>query len=340
MNKVVTFGEVMMKLSPVGYGRILQSRQFNVEYSGAEANVAVSLSNFGISSSFVSAVPDNEIGDAAINVLRQFGVDTTKVVRKGKRLGIYFAEKGASQRPSRVIYDREHSAVSSTQESDFDWDEVFDGATWFHFTGITPALSDSLASICLSACKAAKSKGLTISCDLNYRSKLWSKEKAGSIMSQLCEYVDVCIANEADACDVFGIFAPETDVEKGFIDKVSYAIVAKQLAEKFSFQTVCITLRESISASDNNWSAILYEGNNTYFSKKYPIQIVDRIGGGDSFAAGLIYARLNHYDPQHTLDFAVAASCLKHTIEGDFNLVTVEEVEELLHSKGTGRIQR
>ena len=294
MNKVVTFGEVMMKLSPIGYGRLLQSRQFNVEYSGAEANVVVSLSNLGISTGFISAVPDNEIGDAAVNTLRQFGVDTSKVVRKGERLGIYFAEKGASQRPSRVIYDREHSAISSAQESDFDWDEVFDGAMWFHITGITPALSDSLSTICLSACKAAKSKGLTVSCDLNYRSKLWGKEKASAVMGQLCDYVDVCIANEADARDVFGIVAPETDVEKGIIDKTSYAIVAKQLAEKFNFQTVCITLRESISASDNNWSAILYEGNNTYFSKKYPIHIVDRIGGGDSFVAGLIYARLNH----------------------------------------------
>jgi 2-dehydro-3-deoxygluconokinase len=340
MNKVVTFGEVMMKLSPIGYGRLLQSRQFNVEYSGAEANVVVSLSNLGISTGFISAVPDNEIGDAAVNALRQFGVDTSKVVRKGERLGIYFAEKGASQRPSRVIYDREHSAISSAQESDFDWDEVFDGAMWFHITGITPALSDSLSTICLSACKAAKSKGLTVSCDLNYRSKLWGKEKASAVMGQLCDYVDVCIANEADARDVFGIVAPETDVEKGIIDKTSYAIVAKQLAEKFNFQTVCITLRESISASDNNWSAILYEGNNTYFSKKYPIHIVDRIGGGDSFVAGLIYARLNHYDLQHTLDFAVAASCLKHTIEGDFNIVTAEEVEDLLNSNGTGRIRR
>lgn len=340
MNKVVTFGEVMMKLSPGGYGRLIQSRQFNVEYSGAEANVAASLSNFGISTSFVSAVPDNEIGDSAINALRQFGVDTSKVIRKGERLGIYFAEKGASQRPSKVIYDRGHSAITCAQESDFDWNGVFDGASWFHFTGITPALSDSLAVLCLSACKAAKSKGLKISCDLNYRSKLWGREKASEIMGQLCEYVDVCIANEADARDVFGIIAQKTDVEKGLIDADSYADVAKQLTERFNFQTVCITLRESVSASDNYWSALLFEGGNIYFSRKYLIHIVDRIGGGDSFAAGLIYARLNQYDPQYTLDFAVAASCLKQTIKGDFNLVKVREVEELLNSSGTGRIQR
>lgn len=340
MIRVVTFGEVMMKLSPVGYGRFLQSRQFNVEYSGAEANVAVSLSNFGISSGFVSVVPDNELGDAAINALRQFGVDTSSVVRKEERLGIYFAEKGASQRPSKVIYDRGCSAISCAQESDFDWNTIFDGASWFHFTGITPALSDSLATICLSACKVAKEKNLTISCDLNYRSKLWSKEKAGRIMAQLCEYVDVCIANEADARDVFGIIAPKTDVERGLIDVASYTDVAKQLTEKFHFKTVFVTLRESISASDNQWSAILFEGGNTYYSRKYPIHIVDRIGGGDSFAAGLIYSRLKGYDTQHVLDFAVAASCLKHTIEGDFNLVKVEEVEALLNSNGTGRIQR
>lgn len=340
MNKVVTFGEVMMKLSPNGYGRFLQSRQFNVEYSGAEANVAVSLSNFGISTGFVSAVPDNELGNAAVNALRQFGVDTSSVIRRGERMGLYFAEKGASQRPSKVIYDRGLSAISCAQKCDFDWDEIFDGASWFHFTGITPALSESLADICMEACKAAKTKGLTVSCDINYRSKLWNKEKAGKTMSRLCEHVDVCIANEEDARDVFGISAKKTDVEKGLIDEASYTEVARQLAERFNFQIVCITLRESISASDNNWSAILLEGRNTYFSKKYPIHIVDRIGGGDSFAAGLIYARLNHYDQQHALDFAVAASCLKHTIEGDFNLVSVEEVENLVNSNGTGRIQR
>lgn len=340
MNKVVTFGELMMKLSPLGYARFVQSHQFNVEYSGAEANVAVALSSFGVPTVFVSALPGNEIGDAALNALRHYGVDPSGVIRKEGRLGIYFAEKGASQRPSKVIYDRSHSAVTMTTEADFDWDKLFEGASWFHFTGITPALSDTLASICLLACQTAKAKGLTVSCDLNYRSKLWAKDKAGRIMSQLCEYVDVCIANEADAADVFGIYANGSEVDKGLIDTSSYAEVAKQLSERFGFQTVCITLRESISASDNNWSAILYEGGSVYHGKKYPIHIVDRIGGGDSFAAGLIYARLNNYDLQHTLDFAIAASCLKQTIEGDFNLVSVAEVEELVNNNGTGRIQR
>lgn len=340
MNRVVTFGELMMKLSPIGYARFVQSHQFNVEYSGAEANVAVALSNFGVPTSFLSALPDNEIGDSALNALRQFGVDTSGVIRKEDRMGIYFAEKGASQRPSKVIYDRSHSAISMAKESDFDWNKHFEGASWFHFTGITPALSDSLASICLMACKTAKAMGLTVSCDLNYRSKLWEKRKAGRIMSRLCEYVDVCIANEADAADVFGISAKGSEVDKGLLDTMSYGEVAKQLNERFGFQTVCITLRESVSANDNNWSAILYEGGDVYRGRKYPIHIVDRIGGGDSFSAGLIYARLNNYDLQHTLDFAIAASCLKQTIEGDFNLVSVAEVEELVKNSGTGRIQR
>lgn len=340
MNKVVTFGELMMKLSPLGYARFVQSHQFNVEYSGAEANVAVALSSFGVPTAFVSALPGSEIGDAALNTMRHYGVDTSGVIRKEGRMGIYFAEKGASQRPSKVIYDRSHSSISMTEVSEFDWDKLLEGASWFHFTGITPALGDTLASICLLACQTAKAKGLTVSCDLNYRSKLWPKEKAGRIMSQLCEYVDVCIANEADAADVFGINANGSEVDKGLIDTASYVEVARQLVERFDFQTVCITLRESISASDNNWSAILYEGGSVYRGKKYPIHIVDRIGGGDSFAAGLIYARLNDYGLQHALDFAIAASCLKQTIEGDFNLVSVAEVEELVNNNGTGRIQR
>ncbi len=340
MNKVVTFGELMMKLSPLGYARFVQSHQFNVEYSGAEANVAVALSSFGVPAVFVSALPGNEIGDAALNALRHYGVDSSGVIRKEGRLGIYFAEKGASQRPSKVIYDRSYSAISMTDVSDFDWDKLFEGASWFHFTGITPALSDTLASICLLACQTAKAKGVTVSCDLNYRSKLWAKEKAGKIMSQLCEYVDVCIANEADAADVFGISAIGSEVETGMIDTASYAEVARQLSKRFGFQTVCITLRESISASDNNWSAILYEGGSVYHGKKYPIHIVDRIGGGDSFAAGLIYSLLTGKTPQDAVEFASAAACLKHTIEGDFNMVTASEVESLVKSHGTGRVIR
>lgn len=340
MGRVVTFGELMLKLSPIAYGRLIQAHQLNVEYSGAEANVAVSLSTFGVPASFVSAVPNNVIGEAAINALRHYGVDISRVVKKGDRLGIYFAEKGASQRPSMVVYDRKGSAIANAAKADFDWDAIFADAEWFHFTGITPALSDSLAAICLEACRAAKAKGITISCDLNYRKKLWSREKACQVMIELCQYVDVCIANEEDAADVFGIKAEQSDVNKGEIDEQSYASVARQLQQKFNFKYVAITLRESISASDNNWSAILYDGKTVYNSRKYAIHLVDRIGGGDSFGAGLVYSLLNKYDCQHALEYAVAASCLKQTIEGDFNQVSVVEVESLINSKGTGRIQR
>lgn len=338
--KVVTFGEIMLKLSPQSYQRIVQSNVMNVEYAGAEANVAVSLANYGIDTSFVSKLPVNEVGNAAVNRLRQFGVSVSEISRGGERVGIYFVEKGASQRPSKVIYDRKNSSISEASSNDFDWDKIFDGADWFHFTGITPALSDSLARICLYACKAAKNKGVTISCDLNYRNKLWSREKAAQVMSELCPFVDVCIANEEDAGDVFGIYAGNTDVGNGVVDCKSYIDVAKQLQRKFGFKLVAITLRESMSASDNNWSAILYDGDKVYNSRKYSIRIVDRIGGGDSFCAGLIYGCLSGYDNQKTLDFAVSTSCLKQTIEGDFNLVSVAEVENLMKSSGNGRIVR
>lgn len=340
MDKVVTFGELMLKLSPEGYGRLIQAHQLNVEYSGAEANVAVCLANFGLDVSFVTAIPDNVLGDAAINAMRHYGVDVSNIIRKDGRIGIYFSEKGASQRPSKVVYDRSNSAIALATATDFNWDAIFHDATWFHFTGITPALSDNAASLCLAACKAAKDKGLTISCDLNYRSKLWSKEKSNKVMTELCQYVDICIANEADAADVFGIKAEHCDVNKGILNEQSYISVAQQLQKKFGFKQVAITLRESISASDNNWSAILWDGENIYTSCKYPIHIVDRIGGGDSFGAGLIYATMTGFDPQHALDFAVAASCLKQTIEGDFNLVTADEVESLVKGNHSGRISR
>lgn len=340
MKSVVTFGELMLKLSPLGYGRFVQSGQFNVEYSGAEANVAVSLCNFGVPARFVTALPKHEMGDAAENALRRFGVNTSNIVRSDKRLGIYFAEKGASQRPSKVIYDRADTAIANAKPSDFDWDAIFNGVEWFHFTGITPALSEGLANICLEACRAAKAKGITISCDLNYRKKLWSRERANEVMSELCQYVDVCIANEEDAADVYGITAENTEINNGVIDSQSYASVARQLQQRFGFQKVAITLRESISASDNNWSAILYDGNQVYTSRKYAIHIVDRIGGGDSFGAGLIYGLTQYGEPQKALDFAVAASCLKQTIEGDFNLVSKAEVENLMNGNITGRIQR
>lgn len=340
MKSVVTFGELMLKLSPLGYGRFVQSSQFNVEYSGAEANVAVSLSNFGIPTKFVTALPMHEIGDAAVNALRRFGVDTSFIVRSEKRLGIYFAEKGASQRPSKVIYDRNDTAIADVKPSDFDWDAIFNGVEWFHFTGITPALCGSLANICLEACRAAKAKGITISCDLNYRKKLWDRDRAKEVMTELCQYVDVCIANEEDAADVFGISTENSEINSGVIDSQSFASVARQLQHHFGFQKVAITLRESISASDNNWSAILYDGENLYVSRKYAIHIVDRIGGGDSFGAGLIYGLTQLGDSQKALEFAVAASCLKQTIEGDFNLVSKTEVENLMNGNATGRIQR
>lgn len=340
MAKVVTFGEIMLKFSPLSYQRICQASVMNVEYAGAEANVAVSLSNYGVDTEFVSKLPENELGDSALNRLRQFGVNVQNVVRGGERIGIYFSEKGASQRPSKVVYDRKGSAIACASNDDFDWDSIFTDAEWFHFTGITPALNDSLAAICLDACRSAKAKGITVSCDLNYRNKLWSRYKAKEVMTEICKYVDVCIANEEDAADVFGIKADHGDVDSGRIDEQSYVLVARQLQQKFGFKYVAITLRESISASDNNWSAILYDGQAIYRSRKYAIHLVDRIGGGDSFGAGLIYGFLELNDTQQTLEFAVAASCMKQTIEGDFNIIKVDEVLQLMKGSGSGRIQR
>lgn len=340
MKKVVTFGEIMLKLSAPNYQRLGQASLLNVEYSGAEANVAVSLANFGIVSHFVTKVPYNPMGEAAIRTLRSFGVSTGNICFGGDRIGIYFAEKGASQRPSKVVYDRKASAIATANPADFDWDDIFSDTVWFHFSGITPALSPDLASICLAACKKAKEKNIPISCDLNYRSKLWTKEEAKKTMSSLAEYIDVCIANESDIADVFGIAASNCDVNNGKIQVDSYQAVAEQLLKKFSFRKVAITLRESISANDNLWSAVLYDGGTFYRSKKYPIHIVDRIGSGDSFSAGLIFGFINGYDAQKSIDFATAASCLKHSIEGDFNLVSVNEVENLMNNNQSGRIQR
>ncbi len=339
-KRVITFGEIMLRLAPEGYYRFVQANSFGATYGGGEANVAVSLANFGIDTAFVTKLPAHEIGQAAVNELRKFGVDTSRIVRGGNRIGIYFLEKGASQRPSKVIYDRAHSAIAEASPEDFDWNEIFQNADWFHFTGITPALNDTLAAICLEACKKAKELGLTVSCDLNYRNKLWSRETAGQVMSELCKYVDVCIANEEDAADVFGIRAANTDVTKGAVSHEGYKDVAKQLAGRFGFSKVAITLRESLSASDNNWAAMLYDGTEFYFSKKYAVHIVDRVGGGDSFGGGLIYACLNQYDPQSAIEFAAAASCLKHSVEGDMNMVSVSEVQKLAGGDGSGRVQR
>ena len=338
--RVITFGEIMLRLAPEGYYRFVQAVSYGATYGGGEANVAVSLAGFGIDAAFVTKLPKHEIGQGAVNKLREFGVDTSLIVRGGDRVGIYFLEKGASQRPSKVIYDRAHSAIAEAAAADFDWDKIFEGADWFHFTGITPALSDNAAAICLAACKAAKSKGVTVSCDINYRANLWTREKAGEVMGRLMEFVDVCIANEEDASDVFGIHASGSDVTTGKISRDGYKEVASALIKKFGFKQTAITLRESISANDNNWAAMLCAGNDFYFSKKYAVHIVDRVGGGDSFGAGLIYGNLQGMNPQDSLEFAVAASCLKHTIEGDVNLVSADEVKKLAAGNASGRVQR
>jgi 2-dehydro-3-deoxygluconokinase len=330
----------MLRLAPEGYYRFTQAGSYGATYGGGEANVAVSLANFGVDAAFVTKLPKHDIGQAGLNSLRQFGVDTSRIARGGNRVGIYFLEKGASQRPSKVIYDRAHSAIAEAEGKDFDWEAIFEGAEWFHFTGITPALGDNTAAITLEAVKAAKAKNLTVSCDLNYRKNLWSKEKAGQVMTGLMPYVDICIANEEDAADVFGIKAMNTDVTAGAINREGYKEVAKALADRFKFKKVAITLRESISANDNNWAAMYYDGNEFYFSRKYAVHIVDRVGGGDSFGAGLIYGNLNGLGNQETLEFAVAASCLKHSIEGDFNQVSVDEVKKLAGGDASGRVQR
>ena len=338
--KVVCFGEIMLRLAPEGYYRFVQAEKFGATFGGGEANVSVSLANYGMDAQFVTKVPNNDIAQACINSLRKFGVDTHNIVRGGERLGIYYLEKGASQRPSKVIYDRAYSAIAMAQKSDFDWAKILEGATWFHFTGITPALSDNCAEICLDAVKTAKQMGITVSCDLNYRKKLWSKEKAKQVMTSLAPYIDVCIANEEDASDVFGIKAENTDITGGKLSHDGYKSVAKQLVDTFGFKKVAITLRGSISANDNNWAAMLYDGNDYYLSKNYLIHIVDRVGGGDSFGGGLIYALSNNFAPQDAIEFAVAASCLKHTIEGDYNMVSVDEVLKLAQGDGSGRVQR
>lgn len=340
MAKIITFGEIMLRLAPEGYYRFVQAEKYGATFGGGEANVAVSLANYGMDAAFVTKLPKHDIGQAAVNELRRFGVDVSKIVRGGDRVGIYFLEKGASQRPSKVIYDRAHSAIAEAKREDFDWDQIFEGAEWFHFTGITPALGDNVAEICLDACKKAKEKGITISCDLNFRKNLWTSEKAGKVMGELVKYVDVCIANEEDAEKVFGIKAENTDITGGKLDKEGYKSVAKQLCERFGCKKVAITLRGSISASDNNWAGMLYDGKEFCFSKNYLVHIVDRVGGGDSFGGGLIYALMNGYDTQAAIEFAVAASCLKHSIETDFNHVSVAEVTALAGGDGSGRVQR
>ncbi len=340
--KVVSFGELLLRLAAPGYTKLFQKDNLESTFCGGEANVAVSLSIFGLDSAFVTKLPDSDVGIAAAHSLDYFKVDTSRVVYGKGRMGLYYLEKGASQRPSKVIYDREYSAIALAKREDFDWKKILDGVDWFHWTGINPALSDELAFICEDACIAAKNEGITVSCDLNYRGKLWSPEKAQSVMKPLMKYVDVCICNEEDAEKVLGIKAAETDVESGVLSKEGYKHTAETICNIYGCKYVATTLRKSYSASRNGWSAMLYDADKktAYFSTEYDIQIVDRVGGGDSFAAGLIYALNQNKECQEAIEFAVAASCLKHTIEGDYNRTTVADVEGLLKSGGNGRVQR
>lgn len=339
--RIISFGEIMLRLNPPNHFRFLQAENFEASYAGSEASVAVSLSNLGVDACYVTKLPGNELGQASINALRKYGVDTKHILRDDERLGVYFVEKGSSQRPSKVIYDRKHSSISKSTIDDFDWNNIFQGGDWFHFSGITPAIGDNVAKLCIKACQEAKKLGLKVSCDLNYRNKLWTTEKASEVMTSLMEYVDILIGNEEDAEKVFGISSGDFS-EEHFqnIEIDSYVSITKQLVEKFNLEYVGLTLRESLSADRNLWSGILYDGNEHYVSRKYDINIVDRLGGGDSFAAGLIYGLLLEYPQQKVIDFAVGASCLKHTIHYDFNLSTVNEVENLISGDLSGRIQR
>jgi 2-dehydro-3-deoxygluconokinase len=338
--KAVTFGEIMLRLAPDNYLRFLQEPKFQATFGGGEANVAVSLQQLGIDTSFVTKLPDNDIAQSAIKTIKSFGVDTKFIALGGERIGIYYLEKGASVRPSKVIYDRAYSSISQAKPSDFDWDKIFADVDFYHFSGITPALSDNMAEITYQSLVAAKKHGVTVSCDLNYRKKLWTREKANSVMSRLMSFVDILIANEEDAEMVFDIKPSNNNVDGGILNKKGYEEVAKCLIDKFKVKTVACTLRESISANDNNWGAMLFTDNKAYYSKTYNLHIIDRVGGGDSFCAGLIYAILKQEKAQNAIEFAVAASALKHTIEGDFNRVTVDEINSLISGGTSGRVQR
>ena len=340
MGKIVTLGEIMLRLSPAGNYRFVQSESFQIFPGGGEANVAVSLANYGHTACFVSKLPSHEIGQIAVNALRRYGVKTEYISRGGDRVGLYYAETGASMRPSKVIYDRAHSAIAEADISDFDFDKIMEDADWFHWSGITPAISDKAAEIVRVACEAAKRHGVTVSVDLNFRKKLWTSEKAISVMRPLMQYVDVCIGNEEDANMCLG-YKPDADVEGGKTDAEGYYEIFKGMMKEFGFKYVVSTLRESYSASHNGWKALLYDGKTFYESKHYDINpIIDRVGGGDSFSAGLIHGLLSYEDQAKALEFAVAASALKHTIPGDFNLVSTSEVESLAKGNANGRVQR
>lgn len=340
VKKVVTLGEIMMRLSTPDFKRFVQSDSFDVTYGGGEANVAAALCNYGLNGTFVSKVPNNALGQSAINHLRRYGVDTQYIARGGNRLGIYFLETGASMRASQVIYDRADASIADVDASEFDFDKIFEGADWFHTTGITPALSDKAAALTEAALKAAKAKGITTSIDLNYRKKLWSKEKAREVMTRLCQHVDVCIGNEEDADTTLGFTSKGTDVTKGELNLDGYKDVFKQMKEKFGFKYIASTLRESHSASDNGWSALVYDGTEFYSTKEYEVRIVDRVGSGDSFASGFIYGLVTGMEMSDAAEFGVAASALKHTIPGDLNHATLSDVKDLVGGDGSGRVQR
>jgi 2-dehydro-3-deoxygluconokinase len=340
MKKIVTLGEIMLRLSPSGNGRFIQADQLDVIFGGGEANVAVSCANYGMDARFVTKLPAHELGQAAVNALRRYGVDTRFITRGGDRIGIYYCETGASMRPSKVIYDRAHSAIAEATPADFDFDAIMEGVDWFHWSGITPAISDQAAELTRLACEAAKRHGVTVSCDLNFRKKLWNSQKAQSIMRPLMQYVDVCIGNEEDAELCLG-FKPEANVEAGETGAEGYKGIFEAMVKEFGFRYVASTLRESFSATHNGWKAMIYDGKEFYESRRYDINpIIDRVGGGDSFSGGLIYGLLHKATQGEALEFAVAASALKHTITGDFNLVSVAEVEALAGGNANGRVQR
>jgi len=342
MSNIVTFGEIMLRLKSPGNERLLQNSMLEATFGGGEANVAVGLARYGLDASFVSVIPKNQIGNACIEELRKHGVETTKIVRNGTRLGIYFLEAGANQRPSRVIYDRDHSSISESKPGDLNWNEIFQSASWFHITGITPAISASAAELSLESVKKAKEMGLTVSCDLNYRNKLWKYGKdAPEVMSNLVKYVDIVIANEEDCQKSLGI-GLDVDVAGGDLDSDKYKNLTNKVMEKYpNIKKIAITMRESHSANNNGWSAVLNTGKDFFVSKKYEIKnIIDRVGGGDSFASGLIYGLNSYSDNAEALNFAVAASCLKHSIMGDFPLLTVDEVLSLSGGDASGRVQR
>jgi 2-dehydro-3-deoxygluconokinase len=344
MKRFVTFGEIMLRLSPPAALRFGQARSFDIVYGGGESNVAVSLANFGLETEFVTRLPAHEIGEACLQFLRQYKVGTRYILRGGERLGIYFLETGAVMRGSQVIYDRTDSSFSTIKPGMLNWQDIFLEAGWFHWTGITPAISEGAAQVCLEAVQTAHKMDITVSCDMNYRAKLWKwGKKAGEVMTQLVENCDILIGNEEDAEKVFGIKSPDADVTKGKVSGEQYAYVCNELQNKFpNLKTIAITLRGSLSASHNTWSGIIWQNSKLYQAPVYDItHIVDRVGGGDSFMGGLLYGLVTyHDDPQKALDFATAASALKHTIFGDFNLVTVSEVEKLMQGDGSGRVNR